>query len=429
MKQVINVLAALFLTAQSFAQSGNNNYIPELVFQNPVLTSGSEGQDGAIYKFSNVATGIDATVKIKARSGSSVTLTNIDVPNMGWAKAFQPQLGIAGNVPANQDWWMDFEMSFYNAGTNDKKKIQGFSVTAIDVDGDGVSIREYLQMNRVKSVTYCPVNYLTPQTPVSITNENNDADNNAGSDKKAMGPVQNYVNIDTAGTPVMATYAYEKKDMITFRYGAQSGSIISNAGERLNSLWFKAFNLTPPSTLPITFHSFAAFYDKKNAMLNWSAQADDNLGYFVIEKSTDGVSFKEIGRLQAAERLTNYNFTDVAIASATGLVYYRIQSREKTGEVNYSSIKVVRLSKDATSSITVYPNPVRNAANVTLPAAWQNKTVQVSIYNSTGILVQNKYIKTASQTETLDFQHLSKGLYVVKAQCNDESSEQRILRN
>jgi hypothetical protein len=46
----------------------------------------------------------------------------IDAADMGWTKAFQPQLGIAGNVPVNQDWWMDFEMRFYNAGTSDKKK-------------------------------------------------------------------------------------------------------------------------------------------------------------------------------------------------------------------------------------------------------------------------------------------------------------------
>ncbi|MGZ5220935.1 MAG: T9SS type A sorting domain-containing protein, partial [Chitinophagaceae bacterium] len=268
-------------------------------------------------------------------------------------------------------------------------------------------------------------NYLTPQAPVSA----DDDDNNSGSDKKCIGPVQNYVNIDTLGTPVMATYSYENKSKISFRYGAKSGSIISNAGERLNSLWFKGFNLIAPSILPINFYSFNVSYDKKNAQLNWAAQADDNLGHFIIEKSTDGVSFREIGQLPASDRVSNYNYTDAAVSSVTGLVYYRIQSREKTGEVNYSPIKIVRLSKDASASITVYPNPVQSVANLTLPFHWQNKTVLVSIYNSNGALLKNMSIKTASQTETLDFQHFSRGIYVVKAQCNDESSEQRILRN
>ncbi|RYF77179.1 MAG: hypothetical protein EON98_16645, partial [Chitinophagaceae bacterium] len=100
MKQVVNVLVILFLfSATSVAQSGNN-YIPELVFQSPVLVSGTAGQDGAVYKFANVAAGIDATVKIKGRSSTSVKLTNIDVADMGWKKAFQPQFGLQGNVPA-----------------------------------------------------------------------------------------------------------------------------------------------------------------------------------------------------------------------------------------------------------------------------------------------------------------------------------------
>lgn len=431
MKRFINVLSMLIaFTATTVAQSGSNNFIPELVFQNPVLLSGTAGQDGAIYKFANVATGIDATVKIIGRSSTSVKLTNIDVAEMGWKKAFQPQLGIAGNVPANKDWWMDFEMRFYNAGTTNKKKIKGFSVTAIDVDGDGVSIREYVQMNRVKTVTYCPVNFLAPQAPSILANLFDGEDHNKlGLDKKELGPIQNFANIDTLGTPVMATYTYEEKDMISFRYGAKSGSVISNAGERLNSLWFKSFTLTPPSTLPVTFSSFTASYDKKNAFLNWSAQADELFSHFVIEKSTDGINYKEIGQVKASISVSSYSFTDAAVTSTSGLVYYRLVCKEKTGETNYSAIKTVRLAKETSSSITVYPNPVYTKANLTLPQSWQTKPVLVSVYSSTGVQVKIISIRTASQTEALDLQQLPKGVYVVKAQCGDESSEQRILRN
>ncbi|HEY0039397.1 MAG TPA: T9SS type A sorting domain-containing protein [Flavisolibacter sp.] len=433
MKRTITVLIAIFYFASfAIAQTGSSTFIPELVFQNPVLTSGTAGQDGAIYKFSNVAAGIDATVKIKARSGASVKLTNIDVAEMGWTKAFQPQLGIQGNVPANQDWWMDFEMAFFKAGTTEKKKIKGFSVTAIDVDGDGLSIREYVQMNKVKTITYCPVNYLAPQAADVIANiaeAGEDADNNKGYDKKSLGPVQNFYNIDTAGTPVMSTYTYEDKDKISFRYGAKSGSYISNAGERLNSLWFKSFSLAPPSTLPVTFYSFTASYDKKNAGLAWSAQADDKFSHFVIEKSTNGTDYQSIGKVQASSRITGYTYNDLAPASSTGVVYYRIQCVEKSGEANYSPVKIIRLSKDVTASLTVYPNPVQKMANLTLPNSWQAKPVIISLYSSAGVLVKNIAVKAASQTETLDLNQLPRGMYVVKAQCGDEWAEQRILRN
>ncbi|HVF96264.1 MAG TPA: T9SS type A sorting domain-containing protein [Flavisolibacter sp.] len=428
MKQAFLTLVLLpLLTVSGFAQS-TTTVTSELVFQNPVLTSGTAGQDGAVYTFSNVAAGVDAAVKIKARSSVSVTLTSIDVSNMGFAKAFQPQLGIAGNVPANQDWWMDFEMCFFKAGTSEKKKLNEFKATAIDVDGDGVSIREYLQMNKVKSVAYCPVNYLAPQAP-SSTSSNEDDYSSGETNIKVLGPVQNFYNIDTLGTPVMATYTYQDRSSISFRYGAKSGSIISNAGERLNSLWFKAFNLAAPSLLPIKFSSFTAMYNKKKVSLNWTAQSDESLGSFVIERSTNGSSFEAISQQPALIGTSSYSFYDEQLPSAASVIYYRIRSKEKSGEVNFSPIKVIRISQEASITLSIYPNPVQRSANVTLPAAWQNKAVSIAVYNSIGSEVQRNSIKAASQTEALDLGALPGGFYVVKAVCNGQWSEQRIVKN
>lgn len=427
MKQVFTALVVLlFLSAPSFAQSGT---YAELIFQNPVLVSGTAGQNGAVYKFSNVASGIDATIKIAGRSSSAVVLTHIDTAGIGWNKAFQPQLGIPGNVPAYQDWWMDFEIRFYVAGTTTKKSLTAFNVTAIDVDGDGVSIREYLQMNKTSSVTYCPVNYLTEVGNVTTTGTyDNSASNTSGNDKKVLGPVTNFANIDTLGTPVMATFAYTNKDMISFRYGAKSGSVISNAGERLNALWFRAFSLTAPRTLPIRFYSFTATYEKKKAVLDWAAQADENLGVFIVERSTDGTDFKSLGQLPAVLGNGSYSFTDESLPSSS-VVYYRIQSREKSGEINYSAIKLIRANKETATGLSVYPNPVQKTANLTLPAAWQSQTVVLSVYNTSGAAMQQKTVASASQTETLDFGSLPKGLYLIRALCNGQVLEERIVRN
>lgn len=429
MKQVFTALAVLFfLSAPCFAQSGAT--VSELVFQNPVLVAGTAGQDGAVYKFSNVAAGIDATVTVAGRSGNAVVLTNIDVDDMGWHKAFQPQLGIPGNVPGNQDWWMDFEMRFYAAGTANKKTLGSFNATAIDVDGDGLSIQEYLQMNKLKSVAFCPVNYLAEQGTASTSCAyDNVIGNTVGMDKKVMGPVMNFTNIDTLGTPVMATFTFEDKDMIAFRYGARSGAGISNAGERLNSLWFKAFSLTPPATLPIHFHSFTATYEKKKASLNWTAESDENAGWFTVERSTNGTTYQSIGRLAANFGKASYTFTDDNLPATAAIVYYRIQSREKSGETAYSSIKIIRLNKEAAAAISLYPNPVQKTANLTLPAAWQSQPVTLNVYSGSGIEVQRKAIPSAGQIEALDFGPLPKGFYVVKAHCNGQWSEERIVKN
>lgn len=470
MKLLPNGIVFLFLilTSTAFAQSGNSNeVIPELIFQNPVLISGTAGQDGAVYKFSNVATGIDATVKIIRRSGTSVTLTNIDVADMGWTKAFQPQVGIAGNVPANQDWWMEFQMKFLQAGTNNKKKINKFYVTSIDTDGDNYSIREYLQMEKIKSVSYCSVTYLSELTPftssaspagsqacgecakvsplVTCTNCNGSGinssstcgnckgsgklhdecdhawedgatltgDNGQGINKLVYGPVMNFYNIDTAGTQVMATYNYEKKDVIRFKIGAKSGSGISNAGERLNSLWFKQFSLAPPTTLPIKLNSFTTSYDKKNVMLNWSTAMEANFSHYVVERSTDGKNYSEIAVVFAYGNTTqtsNYQFKDVNVASTNNVVYYRLRFVEMSKESYYSEIRIIRLSKaNEGLELSTYPNPVVDALKVTFPNSWQNKQVMLEIYNANGTKLKSAEFKNASQTEMIQFSQFSRG--------------------
>lgn len=431
----MSVLAAILLTTTTnvFAQPGNNstnNYIPELVFQNPTLVSGTAGQNGAIYRFSNVANDLDATVKIVGRSSTSVVLSNIDVADMGWSKAFQPQLGILGNVPANSDWWMEFEMRFYKAGTTTKKKVKGFQVTAIDVDGDGVSIQEYLQMNRVKSMAASTVSYLSNLGITSILSNllGEDGDDDKGTDKKIGGPVQNFNNIDTSGTPVMATFTYEDKDMITFRYGAKSGSVISNAGERLNSLWFKAFSLAPIGTLPVTFHSFTATYDKKSVKLDWTADTDNTFSYYAVEKSTDGKNFTEIGVVNTTgAQQSDYEFRDMNLSSSTGTIFYRLRYKDNR-ETTYSQIRVVRLKTQESLQLTTYPNPVVSELRVSLPNAWQGKAVQLELFTTNGVKAQSLKVASASQTETLQMNTLSKGMYIVKASYDGETLEQKVIK-
>lgn len=470
--------------------SGTNQVIPELVFQNPTLVAGVAGQDGAIYKFSNVASGIDAKVKIRKRSSSAVTLKEIDVSDMGWTKAFQPQLGIAGYVPANQNWWMEFEMSFFKAGTNDKKKMKKFFVTALDVDGDNVSIREYVQMEAISKVSYSPVTYLTesattiansllPTTAVTCTqcskisllancsncsgtgmNGSSDCNkcggsgkvysqcghawqsnssplttyNASGSTKMVKGPVMNFNNIDTAGTQVMSTYEYEDKDVIRFTIGAQSGSTISSAGERLNSLWFKEFSLAvPPMILPVKLSSFNALLDRKNVTLSWTSAIEENFSHYVLERSTDGKNFSEVAVVFAygnTSASSDYRFKDANVSSSSNVLYYRLRLVDMSKEASYSDVRIIRLGKEeAEAKLSTYPNPVSDQLRVTFPNAWQGKEVMVQLLNANGASVQTLRISSASQTENIRMSGYSRGLYVVKAICGEQTLQERVIKN
>src|SRR2546423_1713461 len=150
--QISLSVAVLFSATETYSQ-----VIPELIFQNPVLVSGTAGQDGAKYRFYNVGPNLDAVVEIRGRSGSSVVLSHIDTAGIGWDKSFQPVLGIAGTAPANTTWSMDFRMTFYQAGTNNKKRITKFYATGLDIDGDAGTLHEFAKMKKAKSLSVCTV--------------------------------------------------------------------------------------------------------------------------------------------------------------------------------------------------------------------------------------------------------------------------------
>ncbi|MGZ5287784.1 MAG: hypothetical protein ACXWB9_11385, partial [Flavisolibacter sp.] len=331
MKLLFKCMLIVLLPFASLAQTA-----PELVFINPVLKSGTANKQGATYRFSNVTTGVDAEIRIKKFSRNDIIMSTIDNSVLGWNKAFQPEFGLGGVVQPWQHWYADFEMTFYESGKNKKVKMSKIDLTALDVDGDNWSISEYVSFERPASITYSSVSYLVDNgvnllgtiLPCSADNissilvkcsncqgngskSGDECQNCEGSGllhdqcdhafqgimgSNIQGPVQNFLNIDTSATQVMATYHYDNTDHIKFRYGARSAAYSSNgSGLRLNSTWFRQFSLAPVSTLPVTFHKFTAMLERNNIILNWSIDTDDIFSHYVVEKSFDGKEYSDIG--------------------------------------------------------------------------------------------------------------------------------------
>ena len=416
-------LSGLKLKAQSF---------PELVFHNSTLETGVAGQDGAKYRFPNVATGMDAVVEILGRSSNQVVLSNIDSTGIGWDKAIQPIVGIPGTVPANLNWWMEFRINFYDHGTTIAKKVNNFVATGLDIDGDGQSIQEWVEMKKVKNYnvsTLCALTTTLLGSIVDLLNLNNN-----GQDIRIIGPVANYANVDTSATGVMATYEYDRKDQIDFMLGGTTGSGSSTAGMRMNSIWFKQFDLSPqPSILPVKLIDFTAKYDKNKVILNWSTAEEKQFSHFVIERSTDGKNFSDAALLfteGTSENKKDYSYTDANLANKGGLLYYRLRMVDIDKNTSYSAVRIIRLADEkATLTLTSYPNPVVSDLRVTIPANWQGKKIYFELVNGNGQTVKIQKNAIASQTETITVSSLGRGIYFVKAYCGSETAQQRILKN
>jgi hypothetical protein len=460
----------LLVVSSTYAQ-----VIPELIFRNPVLESGTALKDGAKYRFKDAAKDLDAVVEVKRRSSSKVVINNIDLTSFGWDKAFQPELGIPGTVAPNQVWWVEFEISFFEAGTNKRKRVAAFDITSLDVDGDNVSIQEFVQFEKPKSVTYSAITNLVSGIPdaeiecgecfkSSVLEECSDCNgtgkDNSGQGKgngtcddcngsgklysdcdhpwegeinyNVQGPVLNFLNIDTLGTAVMATYHYENKDRFKLKIGAKSGAKSSTAGMRLNSIWHRAFNLSSLGLLPVKLTDFNAKYNKETAVLTWTTEQEITFSHFIVEKSLNGVDFKETAVVFAKDdgaTVKEYSYTD-DLSANKGTVYYRLKMVDGSQQVQNSVIRVIKVADPlADVKVQAYPNPVVNELRITVPTEWQNGTVTYDLYNASGKILQHLVSSNANQTETIKMNSLTPGIYILKVTSGNQTAIKQLMKS
>lgn len=430
--RTILLCAGLLICTLTFSQSGpggGTNKGGKLEFKNPALVSGTAGKDNAVYKFPKAGGELDAFVKIKGRSSSLVQLINIDLVTAGFDKAWQPQVGYNNNtINSAGEWWMDFEISFADAKNGASVSVDTFNLSAIDIDGNGDKIREFVSFYNLKSYT------LEKNSILSITNILGTLLNGLTGvvGKRFDGPTMNYANIDTSGTSVMVTANYQNIQTFTVRVGAVASGA-NSATERMYSMYFQSFKYTQPSnsTLPVRLTAFDTKLDNNNVDLTWKTAEELNFSHFIIERSTDGANYKEIAMVfaDAKESGSEYEYHDVVGNHLSGLIYYRLKMVDRDGTAKYSKVRIVKFGdKNSMVNVTAYPNPTTNELRITIPSSWQNRTVTYEMISLNGVIVKQQVNQHASQTETIEVSSLQAGNYMVRLKAGDETAVQLIAK-
>ncbi|MBO9200309.1 MULTISPECIES: T9SS type A sorting domain-containing protein [Niastella] len=419
---VITVMVLLMLPVFTLAQG--------LEFKDGKKVSGREGEDGAVYKFPNVTKDVDGYIRINGRSSAGVKLTAIDLESTGWDKAFQPQIEYKNKSAhgSEKDWWMEFEVSFVSSKDNTPVAISSMDLTAIDIDGDGDNIYEWISLYGLDSYT---TERRTSLQVLDILENILSVLTLTG--KKFSGPLTQYNNIDTTATNVMATARFTNKSKFNIRAGGHS-SDNDISTERMYAFWFKSFNYTAPvqGSLPVLLNSFTAKKTGNQVVLNWSTDMERDFSHFIVEKSANGKDYSDAGVLFTdgnSNSRREYSFKDDLKNSPSGLVYYRLKMVDLDGHYQQSDVRIIRLTEDKTAqNITVYPNPVVNDLRITLASGWQDKAVFIQVVNANGQSVMQISKSRASQTESISVNDLKPGLYTVRVLNGLESAQQRFIK-
>src|SRR5450432_1970450 len=177
-----------------------------------------------------------------------------------------------------------------------------------------------------------------------------------------------------------------------------------------------AVQLTPLSvqlnknaSLPLTLISFTV---QKGAgsttTLFWQTTNEVNTDNFIVEKSTDGITFEAMGKVVAkGTGAGTYRYTNTT-ASNTATDYYRLKMTEKDGNFTYSFIVTVNNASLGNRIFSVFPNPVKTIATVT----GLTGRGQIQILTMQGKLL--KQLTVTDITASIDLSRYSNGLYIIQ---------------
>ena len=183
-----------------------------------------------------------------------------------------------------------------------------------------------------------------------------------------------------------------------------------------NFTGFSQFMLvSPAATFSITLTNFTATAKPKNILLNWSTLSELNVNGFMIERSSDSITFKQIGFVNSKGNsivTTNYDYPD-NYAQPNVKYYYRLRQVNKDNGQIFSLIKSATIIQSAKKIvISLSPNPAPDYVNLFVSGT--ANAASVVIINSIGAkIIQKDNINTFDGPYKIALGNIAKGIYNV----------------
>jgi parallel beta-helix repeat protein len=175
-----------------------------------------------------------------------------------------------------------------------------------------------------------------------------------------------------------------------------------------NSSEFSACVLA--TVLPLHLLDFTASTTGSHIILEWVTAGEVNTKYFAIERSQDGNTFTEQGRVQASgNSLEQKNYVFIDQWPLQGINIYRLRMVDIDGHFTYS--KIVAVIMDLQNTLSVFPNPAARELTVHI---FGTGRLQLKIADLNGRILKEEVRQLSGNSSTiLDISNLPGGVYIL----------------
>ncbi len=191
-------------------------------------------------------------------------------------------------------------------------------------------------------------------------------------------------------------------------------------------------NISCVTILPIGFKDFYGDKIDNINTLFWSTAMEQNMLYFTIERSYDGINFEQIAAVNANNTPSNYEYKDYDVKA--GLVaYYRLKSVEENNVYSYTKIVSIGEGNSETlSTWPIYPNPTNSEINIRLNSK-KNGFANFIVYDILGntVINETQNIEVGVNVHAVNVSALKRGVYYIEMQnnLNEVISKQKLVVN
>lgn len=205
----------------------------------------------------------------------------------------------------------------------------------------------------------------------------------------------------------------------TLNFASTTATAISNFGTAGTGMPYIVSNL---NVLTGVLRSFE-LQQQQQIRLKWEVEEPASFASFELQRSSDGLNFKNIAQIQATAQ-TQYTHNDVP--PAAGRWFYRLRMIDLTGVSSYSNVLNAQW-KLQTAGLKITGNPVGNELRFTHMAAAENATYRIIGLN--GAVALQGIIPAASSQQRVMVAQLPSGVYLLQLQyANGNSETARFIR-
>lgn len=170
------------------------------------------------------------------------------------------------------------------------------------------------------------------------------------------------------------------------------------------------------TALSLSFINLQANAKNNGVEVNWTTTNEVDINSFVVERSSDAISFNSQASIIAKNASeNNYSFFDSNIKS--GLWYYRIKIIQKDGTTKYTNIVAINLN-NKNNDFVVFPNPIKGKTFNVQFSVVEKGNYQMQLFNQSGqLMFQNltQLLPSNNVSIMVDLkqQNLPKGNYTI----------------